>query len=117
MLAARQDIKTQQANHLPTVNANAQYITGKSPTTNFTGIDNIRTTNYIVGINVDLPVVQGGLILSQVRAATARFKQAIARLQQVDRQLLSNTHNAYTGIVLGVNEVRTGRQAVIDPRR
>lgn len=115
MVAARENVKMKRAGHFPTVNATAGYsydnqsesfLGGTSPTPN-------TNSTTSVGVTVSLPVYQGGLVNAQTRQAAAQYAEASAQLEQTYRGTLTQTREAYLGVISGVNKLKADRQAIV----
>lgn len=115
-IAARRAVSAEQAGHLPTVNLIGQYFDTNEPVAGAVAIANLRTKEALGGININYPVLQGGFVVAQVHAAIARYQKAIAQMEFALHEAIANARNAYTGVVLGVNEIRASKRAVISNR-
>src|SRR5262249_46509331 len=81
---ATQEVERNRAAHLPTVDAFATYTdsgTGAGATNNL-GVD---TTNKIIGLQLAVPIYQGGLVTSRVREALANQEKARQDLENARR--------------------------------
>lgn len=112
VIAARRAVSAEQAGHLPTVNVIGQYFDTNEPVAGAVTIANLRTREALAGININYPVLQGGFVVAQVNAAIARYQKSIAQMEFAYHEAIANAKDAYTGVVLGVNEVRASRRAV-----
>ena len=106
--AARQQIEIARAGHLPTVDAVASYGYTDS---NFGGIAQVERNDGAIGLQLNVPIYQGGLVNSQTRAARFRFDEARERLDVSQRGIERGTRDAYRGVVLGISEVRAAERA------
>jgi outer membrane protein len=106
--AARQQIEIARAGHLPTVDGFASYGYTDS---NFGGIAQVERNDGVVGLQLRVPLYQGGLVNSQTRAARYRFDEARERLDVSQRSIERGTRDAYRGVVLGISEVRAAERA------
>jgi outer membrane protein len=100
--SARQGIRIQRSGHLPTLdlNASAGYLD-----TNFGGIAPIERQDSSVGLQLNIPIYQGGAVNSRTREARSRFQEATQRLQQQVRAAELETRNAYRGISTDIAQV------------
>lgn len=108
--AARQQIQIARADHYPTVDANASYSYLDS---NFGGIAAVERNDGAVGLQLNLPLYQGGFVNSKTREARSRFDEARERLDFTQRSIERQTRDAYRGVVSGISEVRAAEQARI----
>lgn len=99
---ARQEIRRQRAGHLPTLdfNASAGFVD-----LNFGGVAPIKRQDNEIGLQLNIPVYEGGLVTSQTREARSRFEEATQRLQQQVRAAELETRNAYRGIATDIAQV------------
>lgn len=117
MVAARENIGIQRAGHFPSVSASGGYgytnesnaLTGSSasgpqPTDN-------RTAS--IGLSVNVPIYQGGLVLAETRQAAAQYAAASAQLEQTFRITLTQAREAYLGVMSGMSKLTADRQAII----
>ncbi|HHJ17774.1 MAG TPA: hypothetical protein ENJ80_13870 [Gammaproteobacteria bacterium] len=100
---AQQEILRQRSGHLPTLdlNASASYID-----LTFGGIAPLKRQDSEVGVELNIPLYQGGLISSRTRQARSRFQEATDRLQQEVRSAEFETRNAYRGVVTDIAQVK-----------
>lgn len=107
--AAHKRIKAQYGNFLPDVALVGQYNQSNDPILSGT---NPNVTSKSIGINVNLPILTGGLRHSQVREAKAVLKNAMATMDQAYLSATADASQAYYGVVIGIKQVKKGRQAV-----
>lgn len=113
MESARENIKVAFAGHLPTVNLQAS-----RARTNLNGNDFIVPGSEddrvdTVGLQLKLPIYQGGLISSQVREAQFDFQNAIAQMELTHRQVNVSLRQSYNSIMAGISKIKADEQAVI----
>lgn len=106
--AARQEIQRARAGHYPTLDATASYAYQDS---NFGGIAAIERNDGSVGLELSLPLYQGGLVNSRTREARYLFDEARERLDVTQRSIERQTRDAYRGVITGISEVRARDQA------
>lgn len=107
--AARQEIEKARAQHLPTLDAIAQV--SRSGSENVTRPDS-RYVNRQIGVQLQVPLYQGGYVSSQVREAHAILERAQAKLEELRRDLSVRVHREFHGAMDGVLRVRALEQAV-----
>lgn len=108
---AAKEIERQRAGHYPTVDAVAAYsessASGSAPlgsgTATFRGGND--TTDKIVGLQLALPIYQGGLINSRVREAVANRERARAQLVDAQRTAALQTRQAFLNVTNGIAQV------------
>ncbi|HEY9198846.1 MAG TPA: TolC family outer membrane protein [Gammaproteobacteria bacterium] len=106
--AARQQIEIARAGHYPTVDAFASYGYLDS---NLSGLRTAERNDGALGLQLSIPLYQGGLVNSRTREARARFDEARERLDANQRNIERQTRDAYRGVVSGISEVRAAEQA------
>lgn len=107
--AAEHEIAKSSAAHKPTLDAVAQW--SQTSSDSVTSI-NQKYENHSIGVQLAVPLYQGGYVNAQVRAAVA-FKVAIEEeLEAVRRDLNVRVYEAYRGVVEGVQRIYALEQAV-----
>jgi outer membrane protein, protease secretion system len=107
--AARYEVQKARAGHLPTLDALAQVSRSESDT-----ITNINQRNTIksIGVQLNVPIYNGGYINSQVRQALAEQERAENALESTRRDLAVRVHREFRGVTEGVLKVQALEQAV-----
>jgi len=59
-----------------------------------------------IGVQLNIPVYQGGAVNSRTREARSRFQEATEQLQQEIRAAEFETRNAYRGVMTDIAQVR-----------
>jgi outer membrane protein len=109
---AQQEIARNRAGHLPTLDAFATVAsagTGAGTTGGF-GNDT-RTTS--VGVQLTLPLYQGGAVSSRVREAIANETRAGDELESARRGAEFNARQAFLGITSGIAQVQALEAALL----
>ena len=109
---ADQDVSRNRGGHMPSVNAVAGY-TDAAQGAGFQigpGYDN--TTKY-VGVQLAVPIYQGGLVNSQVRQAVANLEKARQDLENAKRTVAFNTRQAFLGVTSGIAQVQALKAALV----
>jgi len=99
---ARQEINRQRAGHYPTLDLNA----GSNYRDTGIGVVPVERYDNEIGIQLNIPVYQGGAINSRTREARSRFQEATDRLQQQIRAAEFETRNAYRGVMTDIAQVK-----------
>lgn len=107
--AARQEIERIRAGHLPTLDAVAQM--SRSDSDNPTRVDN-RYRQKAIGVQLNVPLYQGGIVQSQVRQALADLERYESVLAGTRLELAARVHREFRGITEGIARVRALEQAV-----
>jgi outer membrane protein len=107
---ARQEIKRQRAGHYPSLDlVGSHYYTDSSAPIS----GSVEGTGTSIGLQLNIPLYQGGLVNSSTREASHRYEEASQRLEEQRRATLRDTRDAYRRVVAGVSQVRALEQAVV----
>ena len=109
--AARKSIQLQQSGHYPTLDLVARYQYRDNDFGGF-GIP-IQRNDSAVGVQLTVPIYQGGLVTSRTREARQQYVQA--REVQVSRQRETEllTRESYRGVAVGLSRIRALQQAIL----
>ena len=107
--AAEKQIRMAQSGHAPTLEGVFQLT--------YSGNENLarlnsRFVNSVAGVQLTVPIFQGGYVNSQVRQALADKTRAEEALEAVRRDLGLRVHKEYRGVTEGTLKVRALEQAV-----
>ena len=106
---ARREIKRQKAGHLPTVDMVARHRLDESGGR----FGSIESTTSSVGVELNVPIFQGGYVSSRVRESHQRLDAERQRLEQARRNAQRLTRQAYLGVISGISRVNALKQAVV----
>jgi len=109
---ARQNIKIERSGHLPTLDLFASR--GFNSSGGRFGQTDIDDTQ--IGIQLNVPLFEGGAVTSRTREAQERFNQAFEQLEQQYRQAQRQTRESYLGVISGISQVEAFQQAVISTK-
>ena len=100
---ARQEIRLQRAGHYPTLdlNANTMYFDR-----DFGGVVPQERHDSTIGLQLNIPLYEGGSVNSRTREAQSRFQEAQQLLQQQQRAAELETRNAFRGIRTDIAQVK-----------
>lgn len=106
---AEKEVDRNRGGHLPTIDMVATY--GKNTATGgmFGGTDTRTST---VGVQLNMPLFQGGAIQSKWREAEANRERAKQELENARRNVELQTRQAYLGVVSGIAQVQALQQAL-----
>lgn len=107
--SSRQEIKVQNTGHLPTLDAVASY--GYDKTGGRFGATKIHSD--AVGLELNVPLFQGGFVSSRAREARARLDVSLEQLEIARRNTQRKTREAYLGVISGISQVYAFKQALI----
>ena len=108
---AHEEVKRSRGGHYPTLDLIASHNYSKSGSVFFPG-----TTEYTsnqVGVQLQVPLFQGGATQSKVRASLAREEQARQTLEQTKRQTTQQSRESYLAVTSGVARVKALEQALV----
>lgn len=106
---AREEIERQRSGHYPSVDVVGTHAYSKSSGGRFGASE---TDGDAVGLQLNIPIYQGGLITSRTREAEYRHSQARENLEQQQRAAVRQTRDSYTGVVANISRVNALKQAV-----
>lgn len=107
--AAREAVRVAQAGHHPTLDAIAQV--SRSESDNPTRVDS-KYRQALVGVQLTVPIYEGGAVNSRIRQALAEAERAEGALQATRLDLGSRVHREFRGVTEGIARVRALEQAV-----
>lgn len=112
---SRENIKVKSAGNWPTLElqGNAQQI--RNWGTNSFLIPKQQSIASI-GIALNYPVFQGGLIASETRQAQFDFQTSSEQLEQNYRDVVVNSRVAFNNIIDGISKVKADRQTIISEK-
>lgn len=108
---AEKEVARNRGGHYPTVDLVANYSNSNANGGSFgVGSDN---TNKSIGVQLNIPLFQGGAINSKWREAEANRERAKQELEDTRRSVALRTRQAYLGVVSGIAQVKALQQALI----
>ncbi len=109
---AAKEVERTRAGHYPTLDAVASY--GKNNSAlSFLGTDTLETTSRNVGLQLNIPIFQGGYVNSKTREAAANKLAAEASLENTKRMAALSAQQSYLGVVNGLAQIRALNAALI----
>jgi outer membrane protein len=110
--SAKEGIEIAASGHYPTLD-----LTGKAKFFNSDGgIGGIATNNQTVdgqvGLELVVPIYEGGLITSQTRESRHLYQQSLDELEQQRRNVQRQARTAYQNLIAEISRVKALRQAV-----
>ena len=109
---AAREVERMRAGHYPTLDAVANY--GKNNSAlSFAGNDNLETTARTIGLQLNIPIFQGGYVNSKTREAAANRVAADAALETARRTAAQTTRQSFLGVVNGLAQVRALDAALV----
>jgi len=109
---ASQDVAKNRGGHLPTLDAVASYAdTGQGA--GIQGGAGFDSTTKYIGLQLAVPIYQGGLTSSKVREALANQEKAKQDLENARRTVALSTRSAFLGVTSGVAQIKALDAALI----
>lgn len=107
---AKQEIQVQNSGHYPSVDVVADY---SYRDTQFGGITPLERNDSAIGVQLNLPLYQGGLVSSQTRQSRYQYNQAREEQEKQRRATERQTRDNYRGIISGISKVEALQHAVL----
>lgn len=113
--AAKDQVEVQRSGHYPSLDmiARYQYRDNDFGGTGFP----IKRNDSAIGLQLNIPIFQGGLISSQTRQASYQYAQA--REEQIDqlREVRLQTRDSYRGVAVEISRVNALKQAILSSEK
>lgn len=109
--AAAKAVEINRAGHYPTLDVVANYGQNNGP--GQSGLGEIDTTTRQVGLQLNIPIFQGGAVNSRTREAIARRDAELATLDKEKRNSALGARQSFLGVVNGLAEVRALEAALV----
>lgn len=112
--AAMKTVSAQWGGHLPTVDLNASYGTDYSYQTADIAADTgaMRTNTGTVGIDVTVPLFEGGIVTAQTKQAEYNYETAIHNLELEHRSVATSTREDYLNVLSQMSAVQADETSV-----
>ncbi len=111
---ADKEVARNRGGHYPTVDLVASYARTYANGGTFGSGSDTRAT--VVGVQLNMPLFQGGAIQSKWREAEANRDRANHELEGANRNVALQTRQAYLGVVNGMAQVQALQQALTSSR-
>lgn len=109
---AAKEVERNRAGHRPTLDAFATYSDAGSGA-GTVGISGTDTKIGVVGLQLAIPIYQGGLTSSRVREALANEEKARQDLENARRTAQLTAQQTFLGVATGVSQVRALEAALV----
>ena len=107
---AAKEVERVRAGHYPTLDAVANY--GRSNSA--LGVGNSASTDtQNIGLQLNIPIFQGGYVNSKTREATANRNAADSAFEGAKRTAALNAQQSYLGVVNGLAQIRALEAALV----
>ena len=108
--AAKQEIQVKNSGHYPSLDAKADYTYLDNT---FGGIAPLERNDASIGLELNIPIYQGGLVSSQTRQSRYEYNQTMEELVKQRRATERQTRDNYRGVIAGISKVEALRNAVL----
>ncbi|ESQ09014.1 MAG: hypothetical protein N838_21070, partial [Thiohalocapsa sp. PB-PSB1] len=109
--AARKNIEIARSGYFPSLDMEAGYDLSR------TGAEfGSDTDSAFIGLNVNVPIYQGGAVASRTREAGHQFRAAQDRLDQERRGVINQVKDAFRGILSSISDVQARQAAIVSAR-
>jgi outer membrane protein len=112
---ARQEIRRTQAGHLPTVDVVAARNFDSQGAGSRFGSSKLTTDS--VGLQLTLPIFEGGLVTSQTRQARDLYRQSLDQLEDVRRQTQREARSSFLNVTTAISQVQSLKQQYISTQK
>ncbi|MCE9641165.1 MAG: TolC family outer membrane protein [Betaproteobacteria bacterium] len=109
---AAQEVAKSRGGHLPTLDAVASYVDSNQGAGVQGGAGFDSNTKFI-GLQLAVPLYQGGLVNSRVREALANQEKARQDLENAKRTVALNSRSAFLGVTNGVAQIKALEAALV----
>lgn len=106
---ADQEVERNRAGHYPTLDL----VAGHSRNNNSSYLLSGTVTSQTIGLQLNLPIYQGGSVSSKVREALANQEKARQDLELAHRQAALQTRQSFLGVTSGMAQVKALEQALV----
>jgi len=107
---AKQEIQVQNSGHYPSLDMVADY---SYRDTQFGGFTPLERNDSAIGLQLSLPLYEGGLVSSQTRQSRYQYNQAREEQEKQRRATERQTRDNYRGIISGISKVSALKNAVV----
>lgn len=116
MQIAREEVNRRRSGHYPTLDlvASAGYTNDDGPISEITNIQ--ETEDARIGLVLNLPIYQGGLVVSQTDEAAYRYQQSKDLYEQQRRATDRQTRSSYLNVISNISSVIAFKQALRSTR-
>ena len=109
---ATKEVERNRAGHRPTLDAFATYSDSGSGA-GTVGVAGVDTKAGVVGVQLAIPIYQGGLTSSRVREALANEDKARQELENARRTAQLTAQQTFLGVASGVSQVKALEAALV----
>jgi outer membrane protein len=111
---AKQEIQVQNSGHYPSLDMTADYSYRDNQ---FGGISSLERNDSAIGLELTLPLYQGGLITSRTRESRYQYSQALEEQEKQRRATERQARDTYRGVISNISKVEALENAVISNQK
>jgi outer membrane protein len=113
--AARKQIEVQRSGHYPSLDLIAEY---QYRDNDFGGLGiPIERNDAAIGLQLNIPLYQGGLISSRTRQASHQYTQTREDQLESHREVENQIRDSYSGVVVEISKVKALHQAIMSSEK
>lgn len=105
---ARKTIELQRSGHYPTLD-----LVGSVTQTDNNSVFGLRGDQETIGLQLNVPLFEGGAVNSRVREAEYRYEQSREKLLETRRAVNRQVKDAYRGLMTSISRVEALKAAVV----
>jgi outer membrane protein len=111
---AEKEVSRNRGGHYPTLDLVANYNQANTNGSSFGGSLGLVSDNTTrsIGLQLNIPLYEGGVVSSKLREAEANRERARQELENARRNVEHQTRQAYLGVVSGIAQVQALQQAL-----
>lgn len=106
---AKREIQVRNSGHYPALDLTAGYSYRDS---NFSGVIPLERNDSSVGLELSVPLYQGGAVTSRTREQRHLYEQAVEEQERQYRSTERQTRDNYRGVVSGISRVNALERAI-----
>jgi len=120
-VVAKKEIEKQYAANLPVVDFTGNVRYQESSGTEFGG--GFEANYWEAAIRLSIPLVQGGLQISKIKEAQARYREAISLLEKEKRRVMRETRASFLNVKSSIDKItalkayRKSQKAALDQKK
>jgi outer membrane protein len=100
---ARHEVERARAGHYPTLDIVANYGKNDSASTSGSGV---QTDTRSIGVQLSIPIYEGGVVASRIREAIARRGAVQSLLENARRMAVLDARQSFLGVVNGLAQIQ-----------
>jgi len=116
MQIAQEEISRNRAGHYPTLDLVASYGYTENDGGLFSGVTGREIDDTRVGVQLNLPLYEGGRVSSLTQEAAYRYQQAKDLYEQQRRATERETRSSYLNVLANISSVRAFAQALVSSK-